>query len=130
MNIAIFGSHKHQQFVSELKAALDAVGIKVSAYNDEQHLFVSDVPNQGHRTSAKQLIMNGFDRIKAADICLFANIDGYMGISATLELGFSVASGKNIIALNHDNELTREVLFTTVLETEDVDSIVKKLRDI
>lgn len=46
-----------------------------------------------------------------ADVVFVFNKNGYAGNSTTLEIGYAVALGKPIYALNADEELCRHVLF-------------------
>lgn len=67
------------------------------------------------------------NRIKTANVCIMVNPKGYLGVGSTLELGYAVALGKLIIALQHDDELARESLFDIVLECENAEKIAEKI---
>jgi nucleoside 2-deoxyribosyltransferase len=57
-----------------------------------------------------------FYKIQMADVVFVFNKDGYTGNSTTLEIGYAVAVGKPIYALNaDDNELCRHVLFREII---------------
>jgi len=58
-----------------------------------------------------------FYKIQMADVVFIYNKDGYVGNSTTLEIGYAVAAGKPIYALNSDEELCRHVLFRDILSS-------------
>lgn len=67
-----------------------------------------------------------FDLIRKADICLIFNQDGYTGNSTTIELGYAVACGLPIYALEEDKEEPgRDVLFDFVIGT--IDEFIRNL---
>ena len=66
-----------------------------------------------------------FYKIKIADAVFVYNKEGYSGNSVTLEIGFAVALGKPIYALNNDEELCRQVLFRKI--TALPEELVKQL---
>ena len=123
--IAICGSTKNHEFIKTLANALESAGFYVFIFPDARHLFKPDMPAIIHKLMAGGLTYDHFEKIKKSDIVLFANLDCYIGNSATLELGVAVGHSKHIIALNHDKELAREVLFNDIIESEDIDAIVK-----
>jgi nucleoside 2-deoxyribosyltransferase len=118
--IAICGSAKNHEYIRKLAKSLEDAGFYVFLFPDARHLFQPELSDNVHYLMAAGLTYDHFEKIKKSDIVLFANLDGYIGNSATLELGVAVASSKHIIALNHDKELARECLFNGVLETEDI----------
>jgi hypothetical protein len=59
-----------------------------------------------------------FYKFKKADIVFVYNKGGYIGNSTTLEIGYAVACGKPIYALEEDlDEGCRNVLFTDFVKT-------------
>ncbi len=59
-----------------------------------------------------------FYKIKMADVVFVFNKDGYAGNSTTLEIGYAVALGKPIYALNADEkEICRHVLFREIISS-------------
>ena len=68
-----------------------------------------------------------FYKIQMADVVFVFNKDGYAGNSTTLEIGYAVALGKPIYALNGDDEeLCRRVLFREIISSPT--ELVKKLK--
>jgi nucleoside 2-deoxyribosyltransferase len=121
--IVLCGSAKNHEYIKKLAKSLEDVGFYVFLFPDARHLFQPELSDKVHYLMAAGLTYDHFEKIKKSDIALFANLDGYMGNSATLELGIAAANSKHIVALNHDKELARECLFNDVLETEDIEKI-------
>lgn len=71
-----------------------------------------------------------FNRIQKASICVMLNPGGYLGASSTLEMGYAVALNKLIVSLRHDAELSRDVLFDIVLETEELQEIAGRIEQL
>jgi hypothetical protein len=68
-----------------------------------------------------------FYKIKKADVVFIYNKGGYIGNSTTLEIGYSVACGKPIYALEEDTEEgCRNVLFADIVKTPA--QLIKKLK--
>lgn len=104
---------------------MENAGFYVFLFPDARHLFQPDMPEKSRYLMAAGCTYDHFEKIKKSDIVFFVNLDGYIGNSATLELGVAVANSKHIVALNHDKELARECLFNDILETENIDEVVK-----
>lgn len=121
--IAICGSARNYEYISELAKALENSGFYVFLFPNTKPIFQPEMPEKCHYLMTAGLTYDHFEKIKKSDIALFANLKGYIGNSATLELGVATAASKHIVALNHDNELARECLFNDVLETEDIEKI-------
>lgn len=58
------------------------------------------------------------ERIRKSHVCVFANFDGYMGVSTTLELGFAAALGKVSFSVAADEEPARAALIDRVFEVK------------
>lgn len=125
--IAILGSAKDHNAISKIATELEKNGFYVFLFPNARELRQTPLSETVLHLVDKGLIYSSFEKIKKSDYILFANINGYMGNSATLELGYATALSKHIFALNHDKELTRDALFTDVLETENSDEIIRKL---
>lgn len=89
----------------------------------------------GRPEECKQLAWKGatfahFNRIAKADIVLIINPDGYLGASTTLELGYAVALGKLVVAMQTDEiEPARNTLFDLVLGSSDTFQACSELLD-
>ncbi len=57
------------------------------------------MPEKSRYLMAAGCTYDHFEKIKKSDIVFFVNLDGYIGNSATLELGVAVANSKHIVAL-------------------------------
>lgn len=123
--IAVCGSSKNHEKIKNLVKALENKGFYIFLFPDARHLFTPDLTQMIKYLMATGLTLDHFEKIKKSDIVLFANYDGYIGNSATMELGVAVASSKIIVALNHDEELARECMFNTIIESEDENVIAK-----
>lgn len=89
--------------------------------------FEENVDDEGRLLLWKGATYAHLNRIKTADVCIMVNPGGYLGVGSSMELGYAVSLGKLVIALQHDDELARESLFDIVLESEDIDYVVKKI---
>ena len=68
-----------------------------------------------------------FYKIKMADVVYVFNKNGYSGVSSTLEIGYAVALGKIIYALNEDiEEGCKNVLFREIIKTPE--KLIEKLK--
>ena len=73
------------------------------------------------------LTYDHFQKIRMADVVFIYNKGGYIGNSVTLEIGFAVALGKPIYALEADTkELCREILFCDLVSSPN--ALAKRLR--
>ena len=64
--------------------------------------------------------------IDNSDVLFIFNPGGYVGNSATLEIGYALAFNKEIYALEHDSELVRDVLYSDYCRTPE--QLLEKLR--
>ena len=122
--IALLGSAKHHTYVKNLADALEKQGFYIFLFPNASELRKMQFPETVLKLVDKGLTYDGFEKIKRSDYALFVNVGGYMGNSATLELGYCAGLSKHIIALNHDVELTRDALFNDVVGSEDIQTIV------
>lgn len=127
--ITICGSAKNHEYILKLDIALQESGFYVFTFPDARHLFKPDMSPDVQTLMAAGLTYDHFEKIKLSDIVLFANLDGYMGNSATLELGVAIGNSKHTVALNHDKELARECLFKDVIGSEDIPYIVEFMKN-
>jgi mitochondrial fission protein ELM1 len=68
-----------------------------------------------------------FYKMRVADVVFVYNKDGYSGNSTTLEIGYAIALGKPVYALEKDDaELCRHVLFREIISSPE--ELVKKLQ--
>lgn len=125
--VCICGSTKNYEKIKILAKTLESKGFYIFLFPDVGHLFNLDLPEETRYLMTAGLTYDHFQKIKKSDIVLFANFGGYMGVSATLELGVAVATSKHIVALNHDKEIVRECMFNDIVENEDTDLIVEFL---
>lgn len=125
--ITICGRAKNLEIINKLADALKEAGFYVFSFPFAKDVFKNDLPQLAYNLMCSGATYDHFEKIKKGDYILFANFGSDAGNSMTLELGFATALSKHIIALNHDQELARECLFTDILETENINEIVSKL---
>jgi hypothetical protein len=67
---------------------------------------------------ARGLTHDHFYKIRMADVVFVYNVDGYIGVSTNMEIGYAAALGKPIYALSgKDPEVCRQVLFSGIAST-------------
>jgi len=124
MKIVICGSRRFHDEIRKLEERLRADGHIVFGPILNRNKGINDLPDDLKRYVFIGLTHHHFDYIRKADICFMYNEDGYLGNSGTLELGFAVACGIPIYALNKDkDEPCRDILFDFVVK--DVDEFVE-----
>ena len=119
-SIVICGSNKFAKEALAFGKRLRKLGIVVFT----PHFYSATIGNfDAIREVDKKFVALGltydhFQKIKMADAVFIYNKGGYIGNSVTLEIGFAVALGKPIYALEADTkELCREVLFLEVISS-------------
>lgn len=120
-------SSKYKKIIHEICDGLQKNGFIVLTPPLHDMNQFSNLNDEGRLLLAKGATFAHFNRIKTTDVCLMINPDGYLGTGSSLELGYAVAEGKLVIALNHDKEYARECLFDIILETEDVAEVVNRI---
>lgn len=58
-----------------------------------------------------------FYKIDQADVVFIFNKNGYAGCSTSMEIGYAVAKGKTLYALEGDDEVCRNVLYKDIVST-------------
>lgn len=109
MIITLCGSNKYKKEIMMLKDALRKLGF----YVNPPAVFESDkefTENEFYQIQ-KGLLLGHFEKIKKSDVVIICNFYGYTGNSTTLELGYAKACNKNIISIEHDCEMAKEILY-------------------
>ena len=126
-SIAICGSRRYKKEIRKFATQLKDIGIVVYEPILNEDPKINELPTHFKRFAFLGLTYHQFDSIRKADVVFFYNKNGYLGNSSTLELGFAVALGKPIYALERDKyELCRDILFDEVVKTPE--ELIKKLR--
>ncbi len=116
MRIVLCGSRRFHDEIREAAQRLRDSGHIVLEPILNRNRDIDNLPADLKRYAFLGLTHHQFDLIRKADICLVFNKDGYMGNSTTMELGFAVACGLPIYALQEDKEEPcRNVLFDFVI---------------
>ncbi len=123
MKIVICGSRRFFDEIREVAQKLRDRGHIVFEPILNRNETISDLPPDLKRYAFLGLTHHHFDSIRKADICFIFNKGGYIGNSVTLELGFSVACGLPIYALEEDEDPCRKVLFDFIVK--DVDGFLR-----
>ena len=117
--VVLCGSRRFKKEIRAFAKELKSKGVVVY----EPHLHEgkdewSKLSDDYKNYTALGLTYDHFQKIKNADVCFVINIDGYSGVSVTLEIGYAVALGKPIYALSKDKEeRCRDVLFKDIIKT-------------
>ncbi|MGH9931522.1 MAG: nucleoside 2-deoxyribosyltransferase [Pyrinomonadaceae bacterium] len=121
ITITLCGSGKFREAVHAAGKFLQERGIVVlipPLHQIEQ--LVAGRPEECKQLAWKGATFAHFNRIAKADIVFIVNPEGYVGASTTLELGYAVALGKLIFAMQPDsNEPARNGLFDVILGSSD-----------
>ena len=125
--ITVCGSAKNKNLIRSICRLLkgEFIVLEPPLYNIDS--YENSIDDEGMQLIWKGATYAHLNRIKTADVCVMANPHGYLGVGSSMELGYAVASGKLVIAIQHDAELARESLFDIVLETEKSDEVAKKI---
>jgi len=127
-SVVISGSRKFKKEMREFAKKLKEKGVVVY----EPYLHSGKKEWKVLSESYKRFVLLGlthdhFYKIKKADVVFVYNKGGYIGNSTTLEMGYSVACGKPIYALEEDTEEgCRNILFTDFVKTPT--QLIKKLK--
>lgn len=112
-SVVICGSRRFKTEIREFAKRLKKLGVVV--YEPYLHSGLepewSKLSDYYKKFVALGLTHDHFYKIQMADVVFVFNKNGYAGNSTTLEIGYAVALGKPIYALNADEELCRHVLF-------------------
>ena len=127
-SVVICGSRRFKPEMREFAQKLKDEGIVVF----EPYLHVAK-PEEWNSLSEEQrnfvllgLTHDHFYKVKMADVVFVFNINGYSGNIVTLEIGYAVACGKPIYALEKDEELARHVMFREIITNPN--DLIKKLK--
>lgn len=117
ITITICGSGKAREAIHEVGKYLQERGVVVLIPPLHQiEDLVTDRPQECRHLAWKGATFAHFNRIVKANIVFIVNPSGYIGASTTLELGYAVALGKLIVAMQPDDiEPARNTLFDLIL---------------
>lgn len=89
---------------NEVKVELPKIGEDAATW---EQLTVSE-----QRRQKLAFIHDHNKRIDRSDVLFVFNIDGHVGNSVTLEIGYALAQGKKIYAAQEDSEQGRDVVYS------------------
>jgi len=128
-SVVFCGSSKVMDQMKDWDEFLKANNVKVFIPKD-----VSNDPRWSASATEKrqivsELTLDHFDRISKHDAVFIFNVDGYVGPSTTMEIGYAFGSGKEIYAMNNDrDEVCRDVLYLKVCPTKE--ALLKELQNV
>jgi nucleoside 2-deoxyribosyltransferase len=126
MKIVICGSRRFHDEIREAAQRLRENDHVVLEPILNRNKDINHLPADLKRYAFLGLTHHQLDLIRKADVCLIFNKDGYIGNSTTLELGYAVACGLVIYALEEDREEPcRAVLFDFVVGS--IDEFVRQV---
>ena len=113
-SVVISGSAK---FIKEMHE-----WVKVLQKNKVQVYFPRDIQFENLQNDVLECAVAGakygfFQKIRKADVLLLFNVDGYAGVSSSIELGYATACAKPIVSIEEDPELARKVLIEEQVKT-------------
>ena len=126
-SVVLCGSRRFKPAMREFGKKHKELGVIV--YEPYLHSGQEDWTNLSDaykRFIALGLTHDHFYKIRLADVVFVFNQDGYIGNSTTLEIGYAVALGKPIYALDTDEELCRHVLIREIITSPE--ELINKLQ--
>lgn len=126
-SVVICGSRRFKKEMRIFAAQLKRAGVVVF----EPILFEPTQEDDKNSDTVKYLrrcgvTLHHFEQIRKADVCFVYNKSGYIGVSTTLEIGFSASQSIPIYALEADTtDPPRAVLVDEVVPT--AAALLKKL---
>lgn len=117
-SVAVCSSRKFKDEVRAFEKKLRSKGVVVYEPIMNTNTGINDLAVDLKRYAFLGLTWHHLEFIRKADVVFIYNKGGYMGNSATLELGAAAVLGKTIYALGEDkNEPCRNVLFDEIIKT-------------
>ena len=100
-SVCICGSKRFKDEMQAFAVELEKAGVIVFQPSLDEPLFEDKKVGSEYFTSKvfKGLTLEHFDWVRKADVCFIFNKHSYIGNSVTLELGYAVAAGKPVFAL-------------------------------
>jgi nucleoside 2-deoxyribosyltransferase len=126
-SVVICGSRRFKKGARVFAAKLKAKGVVVFEPFFNTDAEINNLSPNLKRYAFTGLTLHHFEQIRKADVAFIYNKDGYIGNSATMELGAAAVMGKPIYALEEDKtESARNVLIDEVIATPE--KLIKRLK--
>ncbi len=125
-SVVICGSRRFEPEIRDFAKKLKELGVIV--YEPYLHSGQDEwtkLSDDYKKFVALGLTHDHFYKIQMADVVFVFNKDRYAGNSTTLEIGYAVAMGKPIYALDKDEELCRHILFREIISSPE--ELIKRL---
>lgn len=133
LSIVVSGSfRKHFEGISKVikefeKLDIEVLSPKPSKITNPDHEFV--ILETDDIDDPKVLEQRHLDAIEKADALYIYNSDGYIGVSATLELGWAIALGKPIYTKEQSEDFTLKLFSGKVATPNEVKKEILKNRN-
>ena len=111
-SVVFCGSIRYAEQMAEWVKQLESRGIKAYAPRQSQPYNWGGLTDAERRQFWLQFIDKHNQAINGHDAMFVFNPEGKVGNSVTLEIGYTLAKGKPIYAMNPDNEIGRDVLYS------------------
>lgn len=118
-SVVLCGSRKFKREIRKFEKNLRDKGVVVySPHLHEGKDEWSNLSQEYKEFVASGLTYDHFQKIKCADVVYVFNKGGYSGVSTTMEIGYAIALGKTIYAMEKDEkEMCRNILFNDIVRT-------------
>ena len=119
-SVVVCGSKKYKDEIATFCKDLEALGVLVFAPSFDRPMQEDERVGSEYLTAKifKGLTLEHFDWIRKSEVCYIHNKDDYAGTSVSLEMGFAVALGKPIFALNaKTGDPCRDSLIDKIVKT-------------
>lgn len=111
-SVVFSGSIKNDRAMKLWAGFLRKNGIIVELPKIGKDTVIWDTLSESEQRKQKlEFIIDHNERIDRSDVLFVFNIDGHVGNSVTLEIGYAIAKGKKIYAFKKDDEQGRDVIY-------------------
>ncbi len=119
-SVVVCGSKRYKKEIAAFCAELTKLGVLCFEPSIQQPIPEDSFFSSDYVTSKifKGLTLEHFDWIRKAEVCYIYNMDDYVGVSVSMEMGYATALGKPIFALKaKTGDPTRDSLIDKVIST-------------
>lgn len=126
-SVVICGSRRFEKEIRKFGKELRRLGVVVYEPFLNKNRNIDTLSPDLKKFAFLGLALHHFNLIKKAEVVYIYNKGGYIGVSTTLELGYSVALGKPIYSFNEGGgEPARDFLLEDIVKTPK--ELIKKLK--
>ncbi len=111
-SVVFSGSIKNDRAMKSWAEFLINNGVIVELPKIGKDTAIWDTLSESEQRKQKlEFIIDHNERIDRSDVLFVFNVDGYVGNSVTLEIGYALAKRKKIYAFKKDDEQGRDVVY-------------------